>query len=271
MTNIKNSYYVYAYIDPRNFEEFYYGKGKGSRKDAHLFDTADTEKVRRINAIKKEGLEPIIRVLVRNLTEAESFLIEKTLIWKLGKLTTNISTGNYAENFRPQNTMHKELSGFDYQSGVYYYNVGEGETRNWDDYLNYGFISAGQGKRFRDAMLGFNPGDIFAAYLKGKGFVGIGRVTEPAQMISKVVVNSKPLLMHNLVSQGMGNNHDNPETSEYVCLVDWLKTVPRKEAKFTRSPKLFTTTHVRASLDGQPQTIQFLESAFELNIRDAAE
>jgi len=271
VTNIKNSYYVYAYIDPRNFEEFYYGKGKGSRKDAHLFDTADTEKVRRINAIKKEGLEPIIRVLVRNLTEAESFLIEKTLIWKLGKLTTNISTGNYAENFRPQNTMHKELSGFDYQSGVYYYNVGEGETRNWDDYLNYGFISAGQGKRFRDAMLGFNPGDIFAAYLKGKGFVGIGRVTEPAQMISKVVVNSKPLLMHNLVSQGMGNNHDNPETSEYVCLVDWLKTVPRKEAKFTRSPKLFTTTHVRASLDGQPQTIQFLESAFELNIRDAAE
>jgi hypothetical protein len=29
-------YYVYVYIDPRNFEEFYYGKGKASRKDAHL-------------------------------------------------------------------------------------------------------------------------------------------------------------------------------------------------------------------------------------------
>ncbi len=28
-----NDYYVYVYIDPRNREEFYYGKGVGSRKD----------------------------------------------------------------------------------------------------------------------------------------------------------------------------------------------------------------------------------------------
>ncbi len=25
-----NDYYVYVYIDPRNFEEFYFGKGRGS-------------------------------------------------------------------------------------------------------------------------------------------------------------------------------------------------------------------------------------------------
>lgn len=31
-----SDYYVYVYIDPRNYEEFYYGKGKGNRKDAHL-------------------------------------------------------------------------------------------------------------------------------------------------------------------------------------------------------------------------------------------
>ena len=28
-----SQYYVYVYIDPRNFEEFYFGKGKGSRKE----------------------------------------------------------------------------------------------------------------------------------------------------------------------------------------------------------------------------------------------
>ena len=27
-----NDYYVYVYIDPRNYEEFYFGKGRGSRK-----------------------------------------------------------------------------------------------------------------------------------------------------------------------------------------------------------------------------------------------
>jgi uncharacterized protein len=55
--NNENSYYVYVYIDPRNFEEFYYGKGKGDRKVAHLQDTKDTEKTRRIKAITNAGLE----------------------------------------------------------------------------------------------------------------------------------------------------------------------------------------------------------------------
>ena len=32
MNKISSEYYVYVYIDPRNFEEFYYGKGKGKRK-----------------------------------------------------------------------------------------------------------------------------------------------------------------------------------------------------------------------------------------------
>ncbi len=45
-----NNYYVYVYIDPRNFEEFYYGKGKGSRKEAHLNEDTDTEKSKRIKA-----------------------------------------------------------------------------------------------------------------------------------------------------------------------------------------------------------------------------
>ena len=35
MSNASYDYYVYVLIDPRNFEEFYYGKGKGSRKDVH--------------------------------------------------------------------------------------------------------------------------------------------------------------------------------------------------------------------------------------------
>lgn len=140
-----SSYYVYVYIDPRNYEEFYYGKGMGSRKDAHLGDISDTAKAKRIADIKREGLEPIVRVIARDLTEKEAFLVEKTLLWKLGKWTANIATGHFAEKFRPHNTLHKKILGFDFQRGVYYYNVGESRHRNWDDYVKYGFISAGQG------------------------------------------------------------------------------------------------------------------------------
>jgi hypothetical protein len=263
-----SDYYVYVYIDPRNYEEFYYGKGKGSRKDAHLDDTSDSAKAKRISEIKREGLSPIIRVIARNLSENEALLIEKTLLWKLGKWTTNISSGHFAEKFRPHNTLHKELSGFDYQNGLYYYNVGEGPHRNWDDYVEFGFISAGQGTRWRDAMLGFNPGDAFAAYLKRHGFVGIGQITAPAKMIRDVQIKNKRLLDLPLRCQNMDDNCNNTDLSEYVCLVKWIKTVSREDAKWRSSPKLYTTTHVRASLDGQPKTISFLEWEFGVKIRE---
>ena len=92
----KSDYYVYVYIDPRNLEEFYFGKGKGSRKDVHLSEESDSEKARRIAAIQKEGLEPTIRVIARNLSERDALLVEKTLLWKLGRQLTNVSSGSYS-------------------------------------------------------------------------------------------------------------------------------------------------------------------------------
>ncbi len=173
---MQNDYYVYVYIDPRNFEEFYYGKGRGSRKDVHLLDESDSEKAKRIAQIKKEGLTPIVRVIAAKLSEQQALLAEATLLWKLGKWTTNVASGHFSSHFRPPNTLHKELSGFDFRNGLYYYNVGEGPHRNWDDYAKFGFISAGQGSRWRDAILGFQPGDVFIAYLKRYGFVVLARL-----------------------------------------------------------------------------------------------
>ena len=263
-----NDYYVYVYIDPRNHEEFYYGKGIGSRKETHLDDHSDSEKAKQIAEIQKEGLTPIVRVIARGLSEDEALLVEKTLLWKLGKWTTNVATGHFADKFRPHNTLHKELSGFDFRNGLYYYNVGEGPHRNWDDYTEFGFISAGQGARWRDAMLGFNKGDVIAAYLKRRGFVGIGRIVSRARRIQDIKINGRRLLDHPLRCTKMDDNCDDAERSEYVCLVEWLAQVPRERAKWRTAPKLFTTTHVRASLDGQPETVKFLEQEFKVSIRE---
>ena len=52
---IESDYYVYVYIDPRNNEEFYYGKGRGKRKSAHLLTTGDSAKSERIKQIIKEA------------------------------------------------------------------------------------------------------------------------------------------------------------------------------------------------------------------------
>lgn len=265
-----NDYYVYVYIDPRNFEEFYYGKGKGSRKNAHLFDESDSEKSKRIRKIREAGLEPTIRVVAANLTEPDALLIEATLIWKLGRFTANVAGGHFKNNFRPRDTYHAELSGFDFQNGIYYYNVGEhfnDEHRDWEDYVKYGFISAGQSKHARDQMLGFQKGDAIAAYITRRGFVGVGRVIQPAKRIRDVEIDGKRLLDLDLVAKAMNNNSNDPVNSEYVALVEWIKTMPREQAKFRPNSGLYTARKIKASLDGQPTTVDFINQEFDVDIR----
>lgn len=264
----RSDYYVYVYIDPRNFEEFYFGKGKGSRKNAHLSEESDSEKARRINAIRNANLEPIIRVIARNLSEHDALLVEKTLLWKLGRQLTNVSSGHYSDKFRPHNKLHVDLSGFDYQNGIYFYNIGEGRHRNWDDYAQFGFISAGQGILWRDAIQSFRPGDVIAAYLKRHGFVGIGQIREQARPIREVMIKGKPLLSLSLRCKYMAENAESNDLCEYVALVKWKRKTKRNEAKWKRKSGLYTPQAVRASLDGQPTTIEFLDQEFEIKLRE---
>jgi hypothetical protein len=270
MTKV-DDYYVYVYIDPRNHEEFYYGKGKDRRKDAHLSDSSDSEKVKRIKAITDEGLNPIIRVVARGLKESEALLVEKTLLWKLGKTLTNQATGNFSEKFRPHNKLHLELSGFDYLEGIYYFNVGEGPHRQWSDCKKFGFISAGQGTRWRDAICAFQAGDIIAAYLKGYGFVGIGRITQAAKPIRSVKVKDQLLTSCSLDCKKMTDNADSDEKSEYVALVEWCSSVEPAQAHWLPKAGLFTTQLVRASLENQPDTLRFLEEKFKINLGELRE
>lgn len=89
------------------------------RNDAGTVDTSKTAKSARITAIHGAGLKPIIRVIARDLSEHDALLVEKTLLWKLGRHLANVSGGHYTKSFRPHNTLDHELSGFDYRPGVY--------------------------------------------------------------------------------------------------------------------------------------------------------
>jgi len=263
------SYYVYVYIDPRNLEEFYYGKGKGSRRFAHLSDGADTEKVARIHAIEAEGLLPIIRTVAAGLTEPEAHLIEPTLIWKLGRGLTNKAAGRFVSLFRPHNTLHRELPRFDFQNGIYYFNVGEGPHRNWDDCRRLGFLSAGHGPQWRDQVLDLAEGDVVVAYLKGKGYVGVGKVLARAVPYLDFRREGRLLQDFNLVAP-MWENSDDPAKSEYVIHMHWLASVPRTEAKWQSNAGLYTTQLVRASLERQPITVAFVEREFNVSLKTLA-
>ena len=108
---------------------------------------------------------------------------------------------------------------------------------------------------------------MFAAYLKKHGFVGIERVRTRARPVGEVWVDGVPLLSKPLRYPNLASDCEDPDLAEYACLVNWVAAVPREQAKWRSTPKLYTTTLIRASLDGQPETVQFLEQEFGVSIK----
>jgi uncharacterized protein len=278
MAERDDDFYVYVYIDPRNFESFYYGKGRGSRQFSHLLDTKECDKTVRINEIRKQGEEPIIRVVAKGLTEEQALLVEKTLIWHSRGLD-NVATGHFGNKFRPPNTLHRKLPDFDYPNQIHYFNVGDGKYRRWEDNMAYSYLGAGQGKAFRNAIRGLNPGDIVIAYLNGVGYVGVGRVMSEATpardfRVPKFAPNEPArgkLLIDLGLKTSIGDNLDDDIHCEYMVAVKWIKTVGRNIKYWKKNTGLFAhrgTT--RASLANQLKTIEYIQDCFNVNIEQLA-
>lgn len=275
MAGKEERFYVYVYIDPRNLRPFYYGKGQGSRQFSHLLDKAECDKTAKISEIRKEGLEPIIRVVAKGLTEKEALLVEKTLIWQSDGRLTNVSTGSFKRNFRPVNTLHRKLPDFDYPNQVHYFNVGDGEHRRWEDNVSLGYLGAGQRKVFRDAVRRLHPGDIVIARLNGIGYVGVGRVMSEATPAREFRVpmfaqdeKARGKLITNLGLQtAVADNLDDDNLCEYMVAVRWIKTVGRDTKYWKKNAGLFAQRGTtQASLANQRRTIEFVERCFGLNI-----
>lgn len=264
----ENEFYVYVYIDPRNHQEFYYGKGQGDRKLAHLKDSSDTEKSRILSEIKREGLEPIIRVVARGLSEEQAFLVEKTLIWKLGRTLTNRASGHFAEKFRPHETLHKELFNFDFANGIYCINVGEGIHRNWDDCVKYGFISAGQNwESWGKKICALRPNDILCAYLSKRGYVGVAKVLETAVLAKNFTYRGKPLSTCEVITPKMFDVPSNPKDGEHLLKVKWVVTKTRENG-VGRDRSVWRSSSMLGSLEKQTKTLSFLEREFKIKFRN---
>ena len=150
--------------------------------------------------------------------------------------------------------------------GIYYINVGESENRSWNDCIKYNFIVAGGGERWSNAIKKCRIGDIVVLYLKGKGYVGVGRVQQHAVQSFKFKYNDELLNESMLEAPLMLTEHENSDDDEWLVEVDWIKSVTAERSKWKAKSNLYTTPLVRASLENQPETIEFINKEFEVDL-----
>ena len=144
-------------------------------------------------------------------------------------------------------------------SGYWFVNVGDGDNRSWDDCVKYGFLSAGQGKIYGEAMKKLKVGDKVFAYMKGSGYVGFGCVTQEAVMAKDFKVNGQSLFDLPLVQAGIKNNADNPELSEWPIAIKWSKAYPRDQARTFSG--VFANPNIVCKLRDE-RTVKFVKQQF---------
>lgn len=147
-------------------------------------------------------------------------------------------------------------------TGLYFVNVGDGQHRSWEDCVEFGFLSAGQGIKYSGPIKKLNIGDKILAYLKGKGYVGFGEVISTAVMAKDFKITNDTLLFDNNLNQpGIKDNCDNPELSDWVVGIKWIKTFVREKA-VTKSG-IFANQNIVCKLRDQ-STIEYLTDHFPI-------
>jgi hypothetical protein len=154
----------------------------------------------------------------------------------------------------------------------FYVSFGEGDhgVRSWEDAVRYGFVSGGGDRWYSRSLSALQPGHRVFVYIPGRGYVGVGRVTEPAKPVKDFTVDvggqQVPLLnAPDLRAPNMGHHIEDPDRCEYLVAVEWLHTVPREEA--FREPGLFANQNTAAKLRDM-NTIARLEEHFTLTGED---
>lgn len=117
-------------------------------------------------------------------------------------------------------------------NGEFYVSFGEGENRHWSDARQHGYVAAGGGSWYSNTLNQLEPNDRIWVNVPGRGYVGVGRVTEKATPITSFMLadgsgQKRPVKE---VVTSTPSAEVPQEELEYFVKVDWIKTVPLSEA-----------------------------------------
>jgi hypothetical protein len=149
--------------------------------------------------------------------------------------------------------------------GYYFVNVGEGfDNRDWEDCAKYGFLSAGHGLIYINAIRSLKKNDQVFAYMKGLGYVGFGTVTQPAVPVGEFIdaTTGKKLLDLPLKQPNIADDKDDPAECDWAVAVSWQKCLRREEAKTFKG--IFANPNIVCKLRATA-TVDFLRREFGLS------
>jgi hypothetical protein len=90
--------------------------------------------------------------------------------------------------------------------------------------------SAGGGAWYTQTLKALSPGDRVWVKIPGKGYVGVGRVTESVQSLSELKLNGVPCLDVLKTADRLRERATDPEMIEAFVRVEWLDTVLENKA-----------------------------------------
>lgn len=146
-------------------------------------------------------------------------------------------------------------------TGYYYVNAGHNpDVRHWEDMREFGFIAAGGRRIYSKRLEQLKEGDPIYVYQKGSGYIGYGIVRTQSVMSKDFELpDGRALNEIQLRQPAILRDPDDPEITDYIVGVEWLKTVPIAEAQtFTGA---FANQNVVCKLRA-PATLEFLSEAF---------
>jgi hypothetical protein len=113
-------------------------------------------------------------------------------------------------------------------NGEYYVSFGGDCT--WEDARVHGFVSAGGGTWYTQTLKALSPGNRVWVKIPGKGYVGVGRVTESVQSLGEFKLDGVPCLDVLKTADRLRECAADPEMIEAFVRVEWLDTVAENKA-----------------------------------------
>ena len=150
-------------------------------------------------------------------------------------------------------------------TGFWFVNVDvtKDEDRSSDDARAYGFVSGGQGARYRDYMQKLKVGDQIFAYISGRGYVGYGSVSSEAVMAREFLVkDGSSLFDQDLQGSTIRENVNDEEQAEYVVGIDWKRTFDANDAR--KYPGIFAIQQIVCKIY-DAKTTEFLKTQFSVS------